>query len=67
MTIEMLEQRLIALEAAVRELQEQLRHQVSRGVLPFIGSMRDYPEFEKAIEYGREFRESDRPPEGDPE
>ncbi len=58
-----IEQRLTAVEDAVRELQRRLT------ILPpaanwlerIIGSFKDEPEFEKVLEYGRAIREADRP------
>jgi len=64
MAIDMqIEQRLTAVEDAVRELQRRLT------ILPpaanwlerIIGSFKDEPEFEKVLEYGRAIREADRP------
>lgn len=58
-----IEQRLTAVEEAVRELQRRLT------ILPpaanwlerITGSFKDEPEFEKALEYGRAIREADSP------
>jgi len=64
MAIDMqIEQRLTAVEDAVRELQRRLT------ILPpaanwlerITGSFKDEPEFEKVLEYGRAIREADRP------
>jgi hypothetical protein len=64
MAIDMqIEQRLVAVENAVRELQRRLT------ILPpaanwlerITGSFKDEPEFEKVLEYGRAIREADRP------
>lgn len=60
-----LEQRLAILEAAVQDLQRQL----AAGVPPphwldqITGSFKDDPAFEEVLEYGRAFRQADRPPE----
>jgi len=59
-----IEQRLTAVENAVRALQQQLT------ILPpaanwlerISGSFKDEPAFEEVLEYGRRFRSADRPP-----
>lgn len=60
-----LEQRLAAVENAVRELQRQMT------ILPpaanwlgrITGSFKDEPAFEEVLQYGRELRRADRPSE----
>ncbi len=60
-----IEQRLTALEDAVKELQRRLT------ILPpaanwlerIIGSFNDEPAFEEVLEFGRAIRSADRPPE----
>jgi hypothetical protein len=64
-TQEQIEQRLAVVEAAVRELQ---RLTASGAPTPnwlerVAGSMKDEPAFEEVLEYGRAFRQADRPPE----
>jgi hypothetical protein len=61
----LLEQRLAAVEVAVRELQRLI---VSRAPAPnwlerVTGSMKDEPAFAEVLEYGRAIRQADRPPE----
>jgi hypothetical protein len=61
----LLERRLAAVEAAVRELQRLVS---SRAPGPdwlarVTGSMRDEPAFDEVLQYGREIRQADRPPE----
>jgi hypothetical protein len=60
-----LEQRMTALEQAVRELQESMR---TRKPAPdwldrVIGSMKDEPAFEEVLAHGRTIRQADRPAE----
>jgi hypothetical protein len=60
-----LEQRLAAVEVAVRELQRII---FSRAPAPnwlerVTGSMKDEPAFAEVLEYGRAIRQADRPPE----
>jgi hypothetical protein len=59
------EQRMIALEQAVRDLQEAMR---TRKPAPdwldrVIGSMKDEPAFEEVLAHGRTIRQADRPAE----
>lgn len=58
-----LEQRLTALERAVRELQEAMvaRHPAPEWLDHVTGSMKDLPAFEEVLAYGRAIREADRP------
>jgi hypothetical protein len=58
-----LEQRMTALEEAVRELQ---RAMTGRTPAPdwldrMIGSMKDQPAFDEVLAHGREIRQADRP------
>jgi hypothetical protein len=58
-----LEQRMAALEQAVRALQEEMR---TRRPAPdwlerVIGSMKDKPAFDEVLAHGRAIREADRP------
>jgi hypothetical protein len=60
-----LEQRMTALEAAMRELQEAIR---VRNAKPdwldiVIGSMKDEPAFDEVLTHGRAIRQADRPAE----
>jgi hypothetical protein len=62
-----IEQRLTALEEAVRELQSRLpppaRNWLDKVIGP-IGNV-DKEAFEQAMEYGRQYRCADRPPDDD--
>lgn len=60
-----LEERLTAVEQAVRELQEAMRgRQVSPDWLDrVIGSMKDEPAFDEVLAHGRAIRQADRPVE----
>jgi hypothetical protein len=58
-----LEQRMTALEIAVREMQEAMK---ARNLSPdwldrVIGSMKDEPAFDEVLAYGRAIRHADRP------
>jgi hypothetical protein len=60
-----LESRITALEAAVRELQQEMH---TRKVAPdwldcVIGSMKDEPAFDEVLTYGKALRQADRPAE----
>ena len=59
------EDRLIALEAEVREIKSRLEAASPEAVTPWwkriVGVYRDDPEFEEAMRLGREYRESQRP------
>lgn len=61
-----IEQRLAALEAAIRDLQQAVLVQ-SRTPDPEwwknIGPISDREAFEEAMEYGRAYRNADRPPD----
>jgi hypothetical protein len=58
-----LEKRLEAIETAVADLQRRLGtlSAQSSWLDRFNGSFKDEPEFAKVVEYGRAFREADRP------
>jgi hypothetical protein len=60
-----IEQRLAAVEAAVRELQRLLtiRAQEPNWLEKVTGSITDESAFLEALEYGRSFRQADRPPD----
>ena len=64
-----LEQRLIALEAEVAALKQQSARQptADNWLDHLIGSISDDQGFEQVLEYGRAFRNRDRPPEADAE
>jgi hypothetical protein len=65
MTLEVLEQRLTVLEQAVSDLQRRLLTRPSENWLEELtGSFKDEPAFDQVIEYGRQFRWSDRPDNG---
>jgi len=58
-----LEQRMTALEGAVRELQEAMnaRKPAPDWLERVIGSMKDEPAFDEVLAYGRAIRQADRP------
>jgi hypothetical protein len=58
-----LEQRLTAVEQAVRQLQEAMRARepASDWLDRMIGSMKDEPAFDEVLAYGRAIRQADRP------
>lgn len=60
-----LEQRMTAVETAVRELQEAMRHRqpVADWLDRVIGSMKDEPAFDEVLALGRAARSADRPAE----
>ncbi len=60
-----LEERLARLEAIVCELQRRLDSQTPapNWLERIIGSFKDEPAFEEVLEFGRAFRQADRPPE----
>lgn len=60
-----LEQRMTALEAAVRELQQamQQRKPAADWLERVVGSMKDEPAFEEVLAHGRAIRQADRPAE----
>jgi hypothetical protein len=61
------EQRLTALEQAVRELQHAMtaRKPAADWLDRVIGSMKDEPAFDEVVAYGRAIREADRPAESE--
>ncbi len=67
-TLEGIEQRLVAVETAVRELQGLVRARVStpNWLERVIGSMKDEPDFEQVLAYGSAIRQADRPEETQP-
>lgn len=60
-----LERRVEAVEAAVRELQKAIEPGNHDWLKAVIGSMQDEPAFDEVLAYGREFRDSQRPPESE--
>jgi hypothetical protein len=57
-----LEQRLVTLEQAVSDLQRKVESQPSENWLKkLIGSISDEAAFLEALEYGRAFRQADKP------
>jgi hypothetical protein len=58
------ERRLAAIEQAVAEIQRRLAKMPDpdNWLDRVIGSVTDVEAFEEALKYGREFRDSDRPP-----
>ena len=58
-----LEQRMTALEDAMRELQEAVkaRHPAPDWLDRVIGSMKDVPAFDEVLAYGRAIRQADGP------
>jgi hypothetical protein len=63
------ERRLVAVEQAIAELQRRLANvpDPQDWLHKVVGSISDVEGFEEALEYGREFRYSDRPAEEDDE
>jgi len=61
----LLEQRLAAVEAAVRELQQLVAARVPapNWLERVTRSMNDEPAFTEVLQYGREIRQADRPAE----
>lgn len=61
----LIEQRLTALENAIRELQRRLDQvpPAKNWLEQITGSFEDEPAFEEVLRYGRAFPEADRPPE----
>ena len=59
-----IEQRIAALEAAVRELQSRLPPPIpALNWWEKLGPITDREAFEQVLEYGRAFRYADRPPD----
>ncbi len=65
-TLEGLEQRLEAVESAVRELQGVVgaRQPAANWLDRVIGSMKDEPAFDEVLAFGKALREGNRPEEG---
>lgn len=59
----MIEERLTAMERAVRDLQQRMaaQHKKTGWLRRFRGAFDDRPEFDEIARLGREFRNSDRP------
>lgn len=68
MSTDQLEQRLTAVEKAVEAVNariDQLSTSQAKGILSVVGSMKDFPEFEDVVAYGRYFRKTGQlPPPG---
>ena len=65
MSTEQLEQRLTAVEKAVEAVRarvDQMSALQAKGVLSVVGSMKDFPEFEDVVAYGRYFRQTGQLP-----
>jgi hypothetical protein len=61
---ELIEKRVAAVEQAVAELQQKLG--TGNWVERFRGSFKDEPAFDEIVQYGREARQADRPPQDVP-
>ena len=63
-----LEQRMTIIEETVRSLQEamQTRTHGADWLDQVIGSMKDEPDFDKVVAFGKAIREADRPAEENP-
>ena len=66
MSLPSIEQRLAAVETAVRDLQRRLANVSSspNWLDRITGSFKDKPAFEEVLKYGREWRQADQLPEG---
>jgi len=62
-----IEQRLEAVETAVRDLQQRLERSSPspNWLTQVIGSLKDEPAFEEVIAYGKAIREADQLPDAD--
>jgi len=61
MTLEQLEQRVAALEKEMAELRQEVRPlRSTRSFQESFGMFADDPDFEEAVQLGREYRESQR-------
>ena len=62
-----IEQRLEAVETAVRDLQQRLERSSPspNWLTQVIGSLKDEPAFEEVIAYGKAMREADQLPDAD--
>lgn len=60
-----IEERLTAMENAVSELQRHslMRPPATNWLEQISGSFKDDPAFEQVLEYGRQMRQADRPPD----
>jgi len=58
-----IEERLAAIERALNDLQQRLAPSPTNWVERISGSMKEFPEFEQVLEFGRQFRHADRPSE----
>ena len=60
-----IEQRLVAVETAVRDLQHLLANAppTSNWLERITGSFKDNPAFDEVVKYGRQWREANRLPE----
>ena len=56
-----LEARVVALEAEVAQLKDQLAKSPTKSWENIVGTFSNDPVYEKAMEYGRKYRESTRP------
>ena len=70
MTLEELERDVTELRQVVAGLQSQLTAMLAdgtprRGVLSIVGSMKDFPEFDDVIAYGRYYRMTGKDPPAD--
>lgn len=61
MSTESIEDRVAALETEVARLKEKFEGNQTPGWKKFVGAFGDDPLFEKAMKYGRQYRESQRP------
>ncbi len=57
------EERLDALELALAEVQRRLPPAAADWISRVTGSQKEEPAFEEVLEYGRTFRQADRPAE----
>jgi hypothetical protein len=57
------ERRLVALEAAVANLERRVQPAADDWLKKVIGSVRDIKTFDEALAYGKAYRQSDRPPD----
>ncbi len=65
MTLASLDERMTAIEDAVRELQQvvKARNPACDWLNRVIGSMKDEPAFDEVLAFGRAIRQADRPAE----
>jgi len=62
MSTQGIEDRLAALEAEVRQLRLMIDRKGVPGWRRMVGAFANDPHFDEAMEYGRRYRESTRPP-----